>query len=157
MPSISRRQKQNMVCHQKINSSVEIINQAALTLFCHAPGSLSGYVIFLDSLRCRDLTAAQLDTKDIDAWTKVGAQNRPATCPQGSWWVGHNQKKTWIARTLASGRRQASWFEDFLDPFLPRFWLGSFLRLLIFSKQIGRKKNEKTRKFGQHLASTILK
>ena len=29
-----------MVCHQKINSSVEIINQAALTLFCHAPGSL---------------------------------------------------------------------------------------------------------------------
>ena len=62
-----------MVCHQKINSSVEIINQAALTLFCHAPGSLSGYVIFLDSLRCRDFTAAQLDTKDIDAWTKVGA------------------------------------------------------------------------------------
>ena len=131
-----------MVCHQKINSSVEIINQAALTLFCHAPGSLSGYVIFLDSLRCRDLTAAQLDTKDIDAWTKVGAQNRPATCPQGSWWVGHNQKKTWIARTLASGRRQASWFEDFLDPFLPRFWLGSFLRLLIFSKQIGKKKRK---------------
>jgi hypothetical protein len=40
---------------------------------------------------------------------------------------------------LASGRRQASWFEDFLDPFLPRFWLGSFLRLLIFSKQIGKK------------------
>jgi hypothetical protein len=73
-----------------------------------------------------------------------------------AWWVGHNQKKTWIARTLASGRRQASWFEDFLDPFLPRFWLGSFLRLLICSKQIG-KKNEKTRKFGQNLASTILK
>ena len=89
-------------------------------------------------------------------WTKVGAQNRPATCPQGSWWVGHNQKKTWIARTLASGRRHTSWFEDFRDPVLPRFWLGSFLRLLIFPKHIG-KKNEKTRKFGQNLASTILK
>ena len=79
-----------MVCHQKINSSVEIINQAALTLFCHAPGSLSGYVIFLDSLRCRDLTAAQLDTKDIDAWTKVGAPGQrflqPALKGPGSIW-----------------------------------------------------------------------
>ena len=28
------------------------------------PAHFSGYVIFLDSLRCRDLTAAQLDTKD---------------------------------------------------------------------------------------------
>ena len=71
-----------MVCHQKINSSVEIINQAALTLFCHAPGSLSGYVIFLDSLRCRDLTAAQLDTKDREyldkSWCAESSSNLPS-------------------------------------------------------------------------------
>ena len=71
-----------MVCHQKINSSVEIINQAALILFCHAPGSLSGYVIFLDFLRCRDLTVAQLDTTDIEyldkSWCAEPSSNLPS-------------------------------------------------------------------------------
>jgi hypothetical protein len=101
---------------QKINSSVEIINQAALNLFCHSPGSLSGYVIFLDSLRCRDLTVAQLDTTDIEhldkSWCTESSSNLPSRVL-----VGWSQPKHDLDRQIFGiRRRQASWFEDFLDP-----------------------------------------
>ena len=147
MPSITRRQKQNMVCHQKINSSVEIINQAALTLFCHAPGSLSGYVIFLDSLRCRDLTAAQLDTKDIDAWTKVRQE--------AASWRRSSARSLFSQRKLRQEPLQGSLLENCRCQIFPDF-LGVFVfffpicvekiksRRKLPSQNLGRKGSRKS-------------
>ena len=84
-------------------------------------------------------------------WTKVGAQNRPATCPQGSWWVGHNQKKTWIARTLASGRRHSKLVWRFSGPCSAKILARKFSSAFDFSQTHWEKKrkNEKIRaKFG---------
>jgi hypothetical protein len=124
LPGILRR--------QKLNSSDEIINQAAPILFCHSPGSLSGYLIFLGSLRCRDLTVAQLDIIDIEHLDKSWCTESSSNLPSRVLVVSSQPKHDLDRQSFGVRRRQASWIEDFRDPFLPKFWLGSFLPLLFF-------------------------